>query len=315
MLRRAVHTAAGASSEQEFFTRLEASGILVRKRFSPRDPGQVTGYAVAKPGHVNGQGTPVWFGGGKLATDLTLPKLRKRWFSTGPAPSPRPRSGARLTAEDRHHIWIGAANTAARATRMIRSCAFTDPAAAADAAWAASDALHIAADLLDSRTLRQAADSYARAARHGHGRIPGPTPAGNRLRATARLLALAGTAGGGDQAAVMILVAKLAELAGAVAALRDSQRHAAQASAARVAAERLHAATCARPSPARPGTVSPTARPHRRARTAAELARLEYPDGSSTPRPASPGILWPEPAYPPTRLRVSQSRRSRGPSP
>jgi MobA/VirD2-like, nuclease domain len=72
MLRRAVHTAAaGATSEREFFARLEAAGVLVRKRFSQHDLGQVTGYAVAKPGHVNGQGTPVWFGGGKLAADLT----------------------------------------------------------------------------------------------------------------------------------------------------------------------------------------------------------------------------------------------------
>ena len=94
MLRRTVHTAAaGAGSEQEFFTRLEAAGLLVRKRFSQRVPGQVTGYAVARPGHVNGQGGPVWFGGGKLATDLALPKLRKRWSSTGPAPAPHPRSG------------------------------------------------------------------------------------------------------------------------------------------------------------------------------------------------------------------------------
>src|SRR5450755_783991 len=36
-----------------------------------------------------------------------LPKLRKRWLATGPAPAPHPRSGARLTAEDRRHIWIG----------------------------------------------------------------------------------------------------------------------------------------------------------------------------------------------------------------
>jgi hypothetical protein len=316
MLRRAVHTAAaGAGSEQEFFARLEAAGLSVRKRFSQREPEQVTGYAVAKPGHVNGQGVPVWFGGGRLAADLTLPKLRQRWLPAGAAPSPHSRSGVRLTAEDRRHIWIGAANTAARATRTIRSCTFTDPAAAADAAWAASDALHIAAGVLGSRALRQAADSYARAARHGYGRIPRPTPAGDRLRATARLLAHAATAGGGDQAAVMMLLAQLAELASAVAALRDSQRHAAQASAARAATERLHAAVYARPDRTWPGRASPTVRPHRRARTTAELAQLEYPDGSNTPRSASPGILRPGPAYPSTPPRVSRPRRSRGPSP
>ena len=161
MLRRTVHTAAaGAGSEQEFFARLEAAGLLVRKRFSQRDPAQVTGYAVAKPGHVNGQGGPVWFGGGKLAADLTLPKLRQRWLAAGSAATSPTRLGARLSAEERRHIWSGASNTAARATRTIRSCAFTDPAAAADAAWAASDTLHVAADVLGSQTLRQAADSY-----------------------------------------------------------------------------------------------------------------------------------------------------------
>jgi hypothetical protein len=99
---------------------------------------------------VNGQDAPVWFGGGKLAPDLTLPKLRQRWLSTGPTSTPYARPGTRLSAEERRHIWNGASNTAARATHTIRSCAFTDPAAAADAAWAASDALHAAADVLGS---------------------------------------------------------------------------------------------------------------------------------------------------------------------
>jgi hypothetical protein len=316
MLRRAVHTAAaGASNEHEFFARLEAAGLGVRKRFSQRDPDQVTGYAVARASHMNGQGAPVWFGGGKLAADLTLPKLRKRWPGTGPALAPHPRSGARLTAEDRRHIWIGAADTAARAARMIRTCAFTDPSAAADAAWAASDALHISADVLGSGALRQAADSYARAARHCYGRIPVPTPAGNRLRATARLLALAAPAGGEDHGAMMMLVAQLAGLASAVAGLRDSQRHAAQASAARAAAERLHAATRARPGRSRPGRAEPTAHPHRRARTAADLARLDFPAAPSTPQPPPPGVLRREPGYPPTPRRVSQPRKPRGPSP
>ena len=98
--------------------------------------------------------------------------------------------------------------------------------------------------------LRQAADSYARAARYGYGRIARPTPAGYNLRATARLLAIAAAVGYQDQAAVMMLVAQFAGLATAVAALRDSQRHAAQALAARAAAGRLRAAACAGPGPA-----------------------------------------------------------------
>jgi hypothetical protein len=316
VLRRAVHTAAaGASSEQEFFTRLEVAGLLVRKRFSRREPGQVTGYAVAKPGHVNRQGAPVWFGGGKLAADLTLPKLRKRWLATGPTPTSRARPGARLSADERRHIWNGASDTAARVAHTIRACAFTDPAAAADAAWAASDALHVAADILGSRTLGQAADSYARAARVAYGRIPRPTPAGNRLRATARLLALAATMGEQDQAAVIMLVAKLAELAIAVAELRAIQHHAAQASAARTAAGHLHAATCARPSRVHPANARPAVRPHRRARTAADLARLDFPNAVKSPRAAARESPRQQAAQAPVSSRASQPRGPGGPSP
>ena len=79
-LRRAVSTAAAAaSSEQEFFARLDAAGVSVRKRFSTRNPGEVTGFAVALPGDTTRAGGPVWYSGGKLAPDLTLPKLRHRW--------------------------------------------------------------------------------------------------------------------------------------------------------------------------------------------------------------------------------------------
>ena len=79
-LRRQVTTAAAAAgSEQEFFARLDQAGMLVRKRFSVRNPGQVTGYAVALPGDTTKDGGPVWFGGGKLAADLSWPKLGSRW--------------------------------------------------------------------------------------------------------------------------------------------------------------------------------------------------------------------------------------------
>src|SRR5579859_5252832 len=47
-LRRQVSlAAAGAASEQDFFARLSRSGVLSRTRSSTRNPGQLTGYAVA----------------------------------------------------------------------------------------------------------------------------------------------------------------------------------------------------------------------------------------------------------------------------
>ena len=67
-----------------------------------------------------------------------------------------------------------------------------DDPAAADAAWAAADTLHAAAAALGSRVLRQAADSYDRAARAPYGRVPpAVAPDGIGLRRSARLLSLA----------------------------------------------------------------------------------------------------------------------------
>ena len=83
-LRRHVQAAAaGARSEPEFFAALERRGVQVRLRYSEHNPGEVTGYAVTMPGARTAAGDPVWFGGGKLAPDLTLPKLRRRWPEPG----------------------------------------------------------------------------------------------------------------------------------------------------------------------------------------------------------------------------------------
>jgi hypothetical protein len=237
-LRRAVATAAaGAGSEEEFFTRLREAGVLVRVRYSTRTPGQVTGYAVALAGDTAHAGGQVWFGGGKLAADLTLPKLRARWDGASvPAPL-----RAQFTAEERNAIWEHAARTAHDARERIRRCAATDPSAAVDAAWAASDTLHAAAAVLSSRVIRQAADSYARAARMPYARIPRRTPAGTGLRQAARLLSRVTLDGQLPGFAQAQLVTQLAALVDAVTELRQAQRHAAQAAAARRAAEHLHA--------------------------------------------------------------------------
>ncbi|HTT53812.1 MAG TPA: hypothetical protein VMH35_20650 [Streptosporangiaceae bacterium] len=79
-LRREVCTAAArARTEDEFFANLERAGVLVRRRYSTLNPGEVTGYAVSMPWHTGRDGQAIWYGGGKLAADLTLPKLRARW--------------------------------------------------------------------------------------------------------------------------------------------------------------------------------------------------------------------------------------------
>ncbi len=286
-LRRQVTTAAAsANSEQEFFARLDQAAVLVRKRFSVKNPGQVTGYAVALPGDTTKNGDPVWYGGGKLAADLTWPKLRQRWTPDRATPG---RLRPDLTAGERNAIWEHATRTAADATAQIRTLTGTNPAAADDAAWATSDTLHVAAAMLGNRILRQAADAYDRAARSPYGRIPPPSPVGNRLRQAARLLSAFAYLTQDRSMAPLVLITKLAALAEAVAELRQSQQHAAQAAAALRAAEHLHAAACPAPPP----------RPAPRASTAAQLAGLSFPaPARPAARPPAPGQPGPDPDGP-----------------
>ena len=243
-LRRVVSAAAAASSgEEEFFAQLQQAGVVVRKRFSTHNRGQVTGYAVALPTDTAGSGCPVWYSGGKLAPDLTLPKLRHRW--DGQTAGPAGESAVPLTPAERAAIWEHVTRTAAAAAEQIGQLSVTDPGLAADAAWAAADTFHAAASALGSRVLRQAADSYARAARAPYGRVPRRTRAGDGLRGAARLLALAAPAAGDPVLAQIALIVRLIALAQAVADLRVAQRHAAQAFAARAAAGQLHVGRCA----------------------------------------------------------------------
>jgi hypothetical protein len=77
-LARMVREASVASKDEtEFVRRLRGSGARVRPRFEPGGKEAVVGYSVAL-GTVDGD-KPIWFGGGKLAKDLTLPNLRQMW--------------------------------------------------------------------------------------------------------------------------------------------------------------------------------------------------------------------------------------------
>jgi hypothetical protein len=77
-LARMVREASVASrDEAEFVRRLRGNGVLLRPRFETGGKEAVVGYSVAFR-TVDGN-TPIWFGGGKLAKDLTLPNLRQFW--------------------------------------------------------------------------------------------------------------------------------------------------------------------------------------------------------------------------------------------
>lgn len=270
---RMTDAAQQAAGEAEFFARLRRSGVLVRLRFSETDPGQVTGYAVTLTGHTSSDGPLRWYGGGRLAADLTLPQLRRRW---GHQHRPTGYPGTfRFTAAEREQVYQYAGRQAAGAAERIRRSAGDSATAAADAAWAAAAAFDVAADAISDPALREAAEAYGRAARPTYARIPGRSVDGDRLRATARLLALAGDLPGDGTVTAWTLLASLAGLALAVAELRQAQAHAAQAAAARQAAERMREAM------ARAGAPMPgqSARPRRSQSRQADAASQDFPTG------------------------------------
>jgi hypothetical protein len=117
--RQVAAAAAGARSELEFFTTLGKRGLHVRLRHSAHNPGEVTGYAVGLDGDVSAAKNQIWYGGGKLAPDLTLPKLRRRW----PEPGRREHRDTAGTQPrlDGHRMTGGTARATLR--REVRMCA------------------------------------------------------------------------------------------------------------------------------------------------------------------------------------------------
>ncbi|MCJ1702112.1 relaxase/mobilization nuclease domain-containing protein [Rathayibacter festucae] len=77
-LERSVRAAASSSvDEGEFVRRMRQEGLLVRPRFAVGRSDVVQGYSVALRPEKD---APVrWHGGGTLARDLTLPRLREGW--------------------------------------------------------------------------------------------------------------------------------------------------------------------------------------------------------------------------------------------
>ena len=77
-LERTVRAAAIASlDEGEFVRRMRRGGVLIRPRYAAGRDDVVAGYSVAlRPA---GEDRPVWYGGGRLARALPLPRLREGW--------------------------------------------------------------------------------------------------------------------------------------------------------------------------------------------------------------------------------------------
>ncbi len=77
-MERTVRAAATASvDEGEFVRRMRRGGVLIRPRYAAGRDDVVAGYSVAVRPPAGEK--PIWYGGGRLARDLTLPRLREGW--------------------------------------------------------------------------------------------------------------------------------------------------------------------------------------------------------------------------------------------
>ncbi|MFC7973975.1 relaxase/mobilization nuclease domain-containing protein [Streptomyces cinereoruber] len=236
-LREAVRrSVAGAAGEEEFFERLAAAGLLVRRRIAPS--GDTLGYTVALPGDRNGKGEPVFYSGSKLAPDLSLPRIRERWTrnpddptqqsslppTTGPASARRHATSAAwqaLLVVDQGDDGVIAAQIAATGELLD--------------ALAQTSAAHTRHELQAAATVfERASRSHVRASRgHDHA-----------LRRAARDLVHSGPAlgRGEDGATTAMAIDMLFFLITAAAHWHSRKQHAQQAEAAHRAAAHLRAA-------------------------------------------------------------------------
>jgi len=233
------YAAAGAREPAAFLDRLRTAGVVVRERRHP--DGRLSGYAV---GRREPAGETVLFGGGKLAADLSLPKLLARWDATGGGDEAAEPVAAVVEPAARAALWEQASGAAAQAAEEVRLLIDTEPNGAAvdsgDAAAAVAEVLAGASRLIEGDTggpLTQSARDYDRAARESRGRPVTGTAAGSALRAAALQLAQGGRRPGRSEAAqVALLVAQIGRLSVSIARLREAQGRQAQAAAARRAA-------------------------------------------------------------------------------
>lgn len=331
---------------EEFAELLGREGVTVWPRMSERNPGQITGYSVSLDDYLNGAGEPVRFGGGKLAPDLSWPKLASRWSQ--PAPETVTPEAAEQAAQgqnepraprfsgDDEAAWREAERIVQDAADRITASAATEPDQAADAAWAASDALAAAAAGLEGDEggpLTDAAEAFDRAGRDSFRRTPVRTDTGQALRSVGRLVGMLAISSREPKARAAVLSVAMSSLVAAVVDLRTAQQRQHQAEAAlatavslrQVAPIRVPAATMAGATatatgggqpPASPvddgGTSAPPpqAAPQRPA-TAADIARRSTGSGFklTRPKPADPARSDDPPVRRATRDRGPQQGR------
>lgn len=292
LLRDAVRQAlAGANTEEEFFTRLEKAGVLVNRKIGPS--GDTLGYSVAVVGEHDTQGVPVFFGGYRLAPDLTLPKIRQRFAAPGIGAGEEQQATAAERAGGRHSA---PARARYDASAVVDAAADVldgedDQAAAAVIADTGEvlDALAGTALPAQKAQLLAAARAYERASR-SHIRAAGS--ANHGVRSAARQILAGGytTNRAPDAAEAATLLAALLLLVIATSRWHAEHGHHQQAAAARASAEHLRDAY-------RQAAARPMAALTRRGRQLPQPVRERQEQVLRRAAPGEAGRLLAEPEF------------------
>ncbi len=211
-LERIVRACATASrDESEFIRRLGDEGIHCRPRYAEGGTDTVVGYSVRLSGAEHGSRKTVWYGGGRLARDLTLPALRRAWGQSheartravdewhSPTPKRKPLVERLAELEQRGLIWHRCTMELDRVRQQLRA-AGSHPAAIAHAAREAAGVLaawSLALEGDQPGPLARAARQLARSAE-----LPAYTPVPRKPLSRASGLALFMLAAGKPDSAV-----------------------------------------------------------------------------------------------------------------
>jgi len=278
-LERAVRAAAtAAGTEAQWLARLGELGVAVEPRWA-RGGDRVVGYRVAfgdTPREPGGS-KAVWFGGGKLAHDLTLPALRAGWtraadpataWRRAPSAAPAPTEAGHDAAAEPTSIRPAPEQVSrdfTAATTTLRGAVLTTRLVGGDGAEvarAARDTGGLLAALAehappaDRRRLVQASAHLAQAGQVEHGQARGARSPLSPGFAQVAVTVLTAAAGG--TASTAVLLAQVARLTRTVAELHAVQNRVAAARDTARAADLLApyaTPTAPTPDPAPPQQV------------------------------------------------------------
>ncbi|MFE9402198.1 relaxase/mobilization nuclease domain-containing protein [Streptomyces sp. NPDC006530] len=224
-----------AASAEELLAYLEADGVAVKPRRGPS--GDLLGYAAGRPGDLNDKGEQIFHPGGKIAPDLTLPKLKARLEAVVPEEQPTARRNKPTTP------WQQATEALDTLHTQLTDTSDDDSGDERSQAHIAALGELIEATAQQAPTnlraeLHAAAAAFARAQRS---QIRAEDRAADGVRIAAR--DIVNTATGPDGSALAALIAALVWSAILAGRWHEAKQHAHQADAARQALHHLQSAS------------------------------------------------------------------------